>query len=184
MASRIFCTKQSFTLVCSSFTARRQEIRDRLLTKWFHGQWSEIARNLKYVDCLFNFDNQKYSNFWQPEIFEFLTTWNIWIFDNLKYLNFWQPEIFECLQPECLNNGSNLNEAIKHGSVSSWKHSVHSMPLSSILKLFEILNREQILTKEQSLCWIYLRSTGWTKTYIVRFFLWHCEQVTAAFSAS
>ena len=93
-------------------------------------------------------------------MFSILTTRNIRIFDNQKYLSFWQPEIFECLQPECLNNGSNLNEAIKHGSVSSWKHSVHNMPLSSILKLFEILNTEEILTKEQSLCWIYLRSTG------------------------
>ena len=120
-------------------------------------------------------------HFWQPEIFEFLTTKNIWMFDNQKYLSFWQPEIFECLQPECLNNGSNLKEAIKHGSVSSWKHSVHSMPLSSILKLFEILNTEQILTKEQTICWIYLRSTGQISWDV---FLWNCEQVAAAFSAS
>ena len=94
MASRTFCTKQSFTLVRSSFTARRQEIRDRLLTKWFHGQWLGRKRNMKYVDCLFNFDNQKYSNFWQPEIFQFLTTWNIWIFDNLKYLNVYNQNVW------------------------------------------------------------------------------------------
>ena len=71
--------------------------------------------------------------FWQPEIFEFLTTRNIWVFDNLKDLNFWQPEIFECLQPEKFESwlqlewGNQTCDCVKLKTFGS-----------SVLKIFEI----------------------------------------------